>query len=169
MTLHHDHLFGEPCNSGCFHNPPLEVRVGFQYDDGGRSAAGFRGEPGDCVVRAAAILTGQPYRELYDLANEVAKRERPRGRKRSSARTGITTATMRRFYEGALGLIWTPTMFVGSGCQVHVRTDELPTGAMILNVSKHVMAYVDGVVHDIGTDAADRDGTRCVYGYWQMP
>lgn len=30
----------------------------FVYDDGGRSAAGFKGKTGDCVTRAIAIATG---------------------------------------------------------------------------------------------------------------
>jgi hypothetical protein len=30
----------------------------FVYDDGGRSAAGFKGKTGDCVTRAIAIGTG---------------------------------------------------------------------------------------------------------------
>ena len=36
------------------------------YDDGGRAAAGFRGECRDCVVRAVAIATEQPYHVVYD-------------------------------------------------------------------------------------------------------
>ena len=33
----------------------------WQYNDGGRSAAGFSGKTGDCVCRAIAIATGKPY------------------------------------------------------------------------------------------------------------
>ena len=51
------------------------------YDDGGREAAGFSGHAGDCVVRAAAIISGRPYREIYDLVRELAQAERPRRRR----------------------------------------------------------------------------------------
>ena len=34
-----------------------------------------------------------------------------------------------------------------------------------MSVSKHITAVVDGVIHD--TFDPSRDGTRCVYGYWQ--
>jgi hypothetical protein len=36
----------------------------FVHDDGGRVAAGFKGHAGDCVVRAIAIATGIPYRQV---------------------------------------------------------------------------------------------------------
>ena len=35
--------------------------IGYTYDDGGRADAGFKGDTGDCAVRAIAILTGIPY------------------------------------------------------------------------------------------------------------
>src|SRR6516165_4833958 len=38
----------------------------WRFNDGGRKAAGFKGEVGDCVTRAIAIVTGQPYRRTYD-------------------------------------------------------------------------------------------------------
>ena len=56
-------------------------------------------------------------------------------------------------------------MFVGSGCQVHLREDELPSGRLIVSLSKHSCAVIDGVIHDL--DDPSRDGTRCVYGYWK--
>ena len=137
----------------------------FVADDGGRAAAGFRGEAGDCVVRAVAIASGLAYRDVYLLVNTVAKLERPRaGRRRSSSRTGVSKATSRRVME-TLGWVWTPTMQIGSGCQVHLRADELPAGRLVVAVSKHWTAVVDGVVHD--THDPSRDGTRCVYGYWK--
>ena len=37
----------------------------YKRDDGGRAAAGFKGGTGDCLVRAMAIASGQPYREVY--------------------------------------------------------------------------------------------------------
>jgi hypothetical protein len=37
----------------------------FCYDDGGREAAGYKGKVGDCLIRAIAIVTGNPYREVY--------------------------------------------------------------------------------------------------------
>lgn len=143
--------------------------VPFVYDDGGRAAAGYKGDTGDCVTRAAAIVTGRPYQEVYDLVNQLAVTERPGARKRmtkgrSSARTGVHKGTTAKLMA-ALGLVWTPTMQIGSGCTVHLRADELPAGRLVVSVSKHMVAVIDGVIHDLAD--CSRDGTRCVYGYWK--
>jgi hypothetical protein len=55
-------------------------------------------------------------------------------------------------------------MSIGQGCTVHLKADELPSGRLILSVSRHYVAMIDGVVHD--THDPSRGGTRCVYGYW---
>lgn len=55
-------------------------------------------------------------------------------------------------------------MQIGSGCQVHLREDELPSGRLIVKVSKHLTAVINGVIHN--SHDPSRDGTRCVYGYW---
>lgn len=147
----------------------------FQYDDGGRSKAGYKGNAGDCVVRAIAIATGKPYQEVYNEINALAKSERrgKRKRGRSSARNGVHKPTIRK-YLTSLGWKWTPTMFIGSGCLVHLD-GELPHGRLIVSVSKHLTAVIDGVIHDthdpqrhtvIVENGEKRIAGRCVYGYY---
>jgi hypothetical protein len=135
------------------------------YNDGGRSAAGFKGETSDCVTRAIAIATGKPYQEVYDAINAAGKTERigKRKRGRSRAATGVYKSTIRKYLE-SIGWMWFPTMAIGSGCRVHLRADELPPGRLVVSVSKHLVAVIDGVIHD--THDPSRDGTRCVYGYY---
>lgn len=149
------------------------TRLRFQLDDGGRAAAGFKGKAGDCVVRAVAIATGRPYVEVCDRLAALAERERPRGRRkkhrgggRSSPRYGVYKGTTRRLLE-SYGWEWTPTMAIGSGCKVHLRAGELPPGRLVVSVSRHLVAVIDGVIHD--THDPSRRGTRCVYGYWTLP
>ena len=46
----------------------------FKYNDGGRSATGYKGVTGDCVVRSIAIATSTPYNKIYEelyKANQV--------------------------------------------------------------------------------------------------
>jgi hypothetical protein len=138
----------------------------YVYDDGGRAAAGFKGKTGDCVCRAVAIATGRPYREVYDELTALGWNSwraywrdgdglyvpNEEGRRRTRA-----------YIEG-LGWKWTPTMRIGQGCKVHLRADELPAGRLIASVSHHLVAVIDGVIHDIHD--CSRDGTRCVYGYF---
>jgi hypothetical protein len=54
-------------------------------------------------------------------------------------------------------------MQIGSGCTVHL----LPSGKLVVSVSKHLTAVIDGVIHD--THDCSRAETRCVYGYWNKP
>lgn len=134
--------------------------------DGGRAAAGYRGQAGDCVARSIAIAAQLPYQIVYDALNATAKQERPRGRT-SSARNGMARPTIRRFMR-ELNWYWVPTMGIGSGTTVHLRADELPSGRLVVSCSKHLTAVIDGVIYD--THDPSRGGTRCVYGYWtQVP
>jgi hypothetical protein len=140
------------------------------YDDGGRAAAGFRGEADDCVARAIAIATELPYKQVYAELNELGQAERGFynrvGRRvKSSARLGVFKPTTRAYMEALLGWVWQPTMGIGTGCTVHLRDGELPAGRLVVQVSRHLVAVVDGVVHD--TFDPTRDGTRCVYGYYR--
>lgn len=140
----------------------------FVYNDGGRAAAGFRGDTRDCGVRALAIAANMNYRDAYELIGEFCKKERrsKRRKTRSHPRTGVYRATYNRVLEH-LGWKWAPAMQIGSGCVMHVHPDELPHGPVILRLSKHFAAAIDGILHD--TYDSSRDGTRCVYGYWYRP
>jgi hypothetical protein len=138
--------------------------IGYVYDEGGRALAGFKGEAHDCVTRAITIATRKDYREVYEAINEAARHERPQtGCSRSSASTGVRKQTYGR-YLAELEWTWVPTMSIGSGCTTHLRADELPGGTIIVRLSRHLAAVVDGVLHD--TSDCSRDGTQCVYGYW---
>lgn len=179
-----EHQIGH--RSGCRYDRPLGVpdhwrqnaesgvmvapHTLYVTDDGGRRAAGYKGSaPGDCAARALAIATQRPYREVYDLINAYAKRERTGTRKtgRSDARTGVYAATLRRLAEREYGATWTPTMTIGSGTSVHLRADELPGGRLVARVSKHYTAVIDGIVRD--NHDPTRAGTRAVYGYLTFP
>lgn len=139
----------------------------YEYNDGGRSEAGYKGSTGDCVVRAISIASQKPYQQVYDLVNSYASNEyKSRVSKKSNARTGVRKSTIRKMMQ-ELGFVWTPTMKVGSGCKVHLVESELPEGRLVVQVSKHITAVIDKVIHD--TYDPSRDGTRCVYGYWRLP
>lgn len=140
----------------------------FIYNDGGRAEAGYKGTAGDCACRAISIAAEMPYQEVYDLINEFAKAERTGKHKKSvsSARNGVYQGTMRKIMDH-LGWKWVPTMDIGSGCKIHLRSDELPKGRLIVRVAKHFVAVIDGAIYD--TWDSQEDGNRCVYGYWVAP
>jgi hypothetical protein len=147
--------------------------LGFQLNDGGREAAGFKGGAGDCVVRAIAIAAQLPYLQVYEdlrSANtlyaeqrndKLARRLNAKG---ASPRNGNHRNVFHDYILG-LGFEWVPTMKVGSGCQVHLRPDELPSGILIVKVSKHLTTVVNGMIQD--THDPSRAGNRCVYGYYR--
>ncbi len=144
--------------------------MAYQLNDGGRAAAGYKGKARDCVTRAIAIATGTPYHEVYALVQSFQTQERrPKTRDGyrkgipSSPRSGVHKGTTRKIME-SLGWKWTPTMGIGTGCRVHLKASELPAGRLTVSVSKHIVAVIDGVVHD--THDPTRGGTRCVYGYF---
>ena len=138
----------------------------YVYDDGGRAEAGFRGKTRDCVCRAAAIVTGLPYDHLYDSMNQMccSYKTGQAKVKRASAREGVPKKVTRQFLA-SLGFVWTPTMKVGSGCTTHLRATELPGGRLLVSVSGHITAVIDGIVHD--TYDPSRARSRCVYGFWR--
>ena len=151
-----------------FSRSNLKLKV----DDGGRAAAGYKGQAGDCVVRSIAIVSGLSYQKVYDdlfKANEefrntsrtkLAKNLKQRN---DSPRSGTHRVVLKK-YLAQLNFQWTPTMFVGQGCKVHLKKEELPSGTLLVSCSKHITAVKDGVLHD--THDCSRNGTRCVYGYW---
>ena len=139
---------------------------GYTYSDGGRLAAGRKGSAGDCAVRALSIVTGHDYAEVYKTVAELCRAEKPSKTRRglSSPRTGIHAVTFHKLAEH-YGLGWVGVMKIGRGVTVHVDPDELPAaGRMVLRLSRHYSAYIDGVVHD--DHDPRRGGTRAVYGYW---
>ena len=115
--------------------------IPFQFDDGGREASGFRGRAGDCVVRSACILTGRPYREIYDRA---AALNRENGARSRSARNGVRTKAYQRLFA-ELGLV-----------KVKLPKGEKPTfteahrryGDCLVSTTRHISAVVDGSVRD---------------------
>jgi hypothetical protein len=158
----------------------------FTYNDGGRAQAGFKGTADDCVARSIAIASGIRYDYLYETlangsANERITKHSGRISGRRSARNRIHTG--RKWFKdwmATLGFTWVPTMQIGSGCRVHLREDELPAGRLVVSVSRHYTAVIDGVIHDTsdpqriifeGISEEDKEsigGTRCVYGYWKF-
>ena len=152
------------------------------YDDGGRKQAGYKGTAGDCVVRAICIAAELPYKEVYEQLSDLA-RQAPatkRCKKKTSARNGVYVK--RKFFKDfmhALGFVWTPTMGIGTGCTVHLTDGELPSGRLVVAVSNHYTAVIDGVIRDNHdpqrkTHWFDESGKikrtteRCVYGYWKL-
>ena len=130
----------------------------FRFNDGGRSKYFDAASVGDCAIRAIAIATGLDYLKVYNDLKALNKGK--------SCRNG-TPKKVDKKYLTDLGWVWHPTMLIGQGCKVHLCADELPSGVLIVAVSKHLTCVKDGVIYD--TYDCSRDESRCVYGYWTEP
>lgn len=129
----------------------------FKYSDGGRSNYFKAHSVGDCVVRSISIATEQDYKKIYnDLSKIMGKGNSPRN--------GVPKQIIKK-YMASIGWQWVPTMKVGQGCKVHLNKNELPNGKLVVSVSKHLTAVIDGVIYD--TYDCSRGGNRCVYGYFK--
>jgi hypothetical protein len=136
-------------------------------DGGARERSGYRGVTGDCDCRA--IATALPYQRVYDDLSALGAQEREyRQRSRKSHRRARIWPSAVRRYLTSLGWRWMPTMHIGSRCTVHLRRGESPeTGRLMLSVSRHVVAVIDGRTHDVHDPS--RGGARSVYGFWTQP
>ena len=157
---------------------PLE----YQYNDGGRSEAGFKGDAGDCVTRAIAIASKKPYsevrKELMDAKKQWMKTSRSRHAKScktSSVRNG-TERTVWKPYLESLGWVKHNQIRFGSSNRKDLVRENLPKGNVIVQVRKHVMAVIDHVVHDtwdsressVWIDGRPTNGTKpkTIISYW---
>src|SRR6185312_4385037 len=86
------------------------------------------------------------------------------GRAGTTPRNGISKKIYNKYLIEEMGMIWTPTMFIGQGCKVHLTQNELPPGKLIVQCAKHLTSVVDGEINDTW----DCSG-KCVYGYYSFP
>ena len=154
-------------------------------DDGGRKASGFARSPGrkdtvgDCVTRAIGIATRKPYREVHDALTvgtvphiyAGGDKDCPHYSKWAKLRGGVRAFDPDHGcgvgaygpYLESIGWTYTPTR----DQKVRLRTNELPAGRLIVQIRQHLVAVIDGVIHD--TYDCGRAGRVRVKGYWTRP
>ena len=130
--------------------------IDYQYDDGGREAAGYRGRTGDCVVRAIAVCARQDYRAVYLTMAEHMKRNgyaasgnayaiRERNRK-APRRKGQIAA--RRVQDRVLELYGFRKVRLPAGARPTFTEGRRRYGDCIVGTTKHVAAVVEGALRD---------------------
>ena len=129
------------------------------YNDGGRSNYFTGKSVGDCVARAITIASGIDYKEVYDTLAEGQSTQRVTKRAKRYAIYNHTSARFnhkngkikhaktaqhgihvkRKWFKDQMrewGFRWVATMKIGSGCQTHLRADELPKGRLVVTRSR---------------------------------
>jgi hypothetical protein len=162
---------------------PKDGRCKFVKDDGGRGSdiprRGRKDEVGDCVARAIAIATQKPYREVHDALTVAKVRDVAAGKdhwtRRARRKGGISafhadhgvSDEVYGPYLQDLGWKFTSTKDLPRGRGVHLRADELPQGRLIVRLPNHLVAVINGVIHD--THDCSDEGRCRIRGYWTPP
>lgn len=147
----------------------------FIYSDGGRSKYFKTEKVGDCVTRAIANATGKDYLEIYKDLNKMAKFEnttKHREHKISSSRNGVFRETWKQYLKD-LGWIYHSSKI--NGRWLKLTESDLPSGNLIIQISKHLTNVKDKVLYDTYDCSIKKywqDGIllenteRAIYGYW---
>lgn len=117
-------------------------------DDGGKNLSRRPGQINDCAVRALAILTGEPYDEIYDLLANAGRipcdgfdlsgwLTKRRGRTKWGVFKRVKVTGLDDRYSQRPHL--TPVNFAS----YHRR------GRFLLENADHVWAFLDGKAHDL--------------------
>lgn len=121
------------------------------YTDGGRSQY-FKGVARDCATRAMAIALNRDYKLCYDELALQAKQSTGKKSARNGMHKEDFSTVLKRY-----GYVWhSAPIFNGR----KARCSDL-SGKVIARQSKHFVAVIDGVVHDIFDSTQ-----KMVYGYW---
>ena len=141
----------------------MGLMTNFIINDGGRADAGFKGRAKDCVVRAVAIATGGNYRTVYKEVNAMGLRI---DGVKSCARTGVPLNTLNEFMKQAgFEYVVLPQTFKD---RTNLANYIAPSGNVVIDLAGHVVASIDGVLHDIGNTRASKYGRRIVRGYFRL-
>lgn len=129
----------------------------FLRTDAGRSSSRRPRQRNDCTVRALTVAFDISYDDAHGLLAESGRATGKRFDFRSWSKDAAVAG--KRFVWRAFPAIkgerrMDPERF--SACH--------PRGTYVLKTAKHVIACVDGIIHD---DERPRPG-RCVYGAWAV-
>jgi len=136
------------------------MAVDFLFNDGGRQEQGFGPSSGwDCVTRSIAIVTGQPYKEVYSRLEYLCQFERVKNEQQSHPETGVRVNIATAYLE-PLGYKFTPI-------KQPLHLDDLnntPEKAIVY-LEGHFTALIGSTVHDtVHPEAWKRD--RKIKGYY---
>ena len=110
----------------------------------------------DCVKRAFVHATGESYRDVQQMLNQVKREVRA---KAFNSTTVWKTVVERRGYQK----LSFPAVKGESRMNGHTFTKKFPKGTYILRMAKHLSCCIDGVIYDT-FDCRD----KCVYTAWKV-
>lgn len=129
--------------------------IGYKYNDGGRAAAGYKGSTGDCLVRAIAIVTELPYKEVYKfVADTMGEYGFTRSGNAYTARKGRKPGYRKVYGKTVQDNILKRLGFVKvklpKGPRPSYTTAYETYGDCLVTTMKHISAIKDGHLQDTG-------------------
>lgn len=138
------------------------MKIIYEYHDGGRKLAGFKGHTSDCVCRAFSIADQKDYKEVYLELRKFCKNHRVKG---SSPRTGVSESVVNDYFNSK-GYFYMPLHKKGNRYwkmyELLLYCFEQP---IIMNMRSHVACLFNGIYYD--TYAVSNYENKTVYGYWK--
>jgi len=127
----------------------------FQFNDGGRKEAGYKGSVGDCVTRALVIANDLDYKTTYRrLSQEMLLVGRDK-----TARNGIAPSVTTK---ALMDLGWKKVAIQG---KKRFRADNLPKRKkVIVRLHRHLCVVIDGVIQD--TWDSSKNGDALIQEIW---
>ena len=127
--------------------------IGYIYDDGGRKDAGYKGTTGDCVVRAAAIISATDYREMYGMMADAnansAQRAKRQGVKRGYAKRTAANGVAKDAYVKVFGQIGLVKVRLPKGQRPTYTEAYERYGDCVVTTARHMCAIVGGNLRDL--------------------
>ena len=147
--------------------------LSWEYNDGGRLEAGFRGNAGDCVTRSISIATGRDYLDLYkefavsNAAHWEGKAKRAKNPQRAKLYAGRAKITAR---NGIADAVFEPVLAEAGWVKTKLpngsRLSDLPTDTMlVVHLRAHLVAINHGTIQDTFDSSYEYD--RSAFAYWK--
>ena len=138
------------------------MEIDYRYHDGGRSMY-FKGNAGDCVVRAISISTNTDYKviydELYQLNKDYKKSRNNKVSKKMKSGSPRNGNFKKVYHDYILGKGYRYVPLIKFGSKERTRLDQLSKlKNIIVCINNHIMTMKDGIVYDTWD-------TR--YSYWE--
>ena len=155
--------------------------LNFIYSDGGRSNY-FKGEAGDCVVRAISIATEIDYKviydKLFDLNKDYIAKKNTKLSKQMKSRTREKGGSPRSgnykkiYHDYLLNNNWRWVSLRKFGSKERTKLDELTNkGNIIVAVNRHLMCMKNGTVYDTWDSRwsywFEKKSVRTANGYYE--
>lgn len=157
------------------------MELNFTYSDAGRSNY-FKGEAGDCVVRAITHATGEDYKTVYDKLFQINKdylaKKNTKVSRQMNSRTREKGGTPRNgnykdiYHKYLLNSGWRWVSLRKFGSSERTKLDELThLGNIIVSVNRHLMNMRLGTIYDTWDSRFsywfEKKSVRTANGYYE--